>query len=90
MASGKDSNKPVGNSRLLANVFYFRNQTGSFGSIEANYPDEVPYGDITKIEQDIPDFDILLAGFLVRLFFRRKRLGFEDTRERFSLMWQGF
>lgn len=48
---------------------------------EANWK-ETPSGDITKIEtKDIPDFDILLAGFPCQAFsIAGKRKGFEDTR----------
>lgn len=46
-----------------------------------NYGEE-PFGDITKIdEKDIPNFDILLAGFPCQSFSSAGlRKGFEDTR----------
>ena len=43
---------------------------------------EVPFGDITKInERDIPEHDILVAGFPCQAFsIAGKRSGFDDTR----------
>lgn len=48
---------------------------------EANFG-EMPYGDITKINpKEIPDFDILLAGFPCQPFsMAGLKKGFEDTR----------
>lgn len=48
---------------------------------EANWGD-IPHGDITQInEKDIPNFDILLAGFPCQAFsIAGKRGGFSDTR----------
>lgn len=48
---------------------------------EANFQ-EKPHGDITKIdEKEIPNHDIVLAGFPCQAFsIAGKKLGFEDTR----------
>lgn len=48
---------------------------------QANF-EELPYGDITKIRpEDIPSFDVLLAGFPCQPFSQAgKKLGLADTR----------
>ena len=50
--------------------------------LKQNHPGEMVYGDITKIQaSEIPDFDVLLAGFPCQAFSSAgRRLGFEDTR----------
>ena len=63
--------------------FVFSNEIDPYccQTYEANYG-ENPIGDITKINpEDIPDFDILLAGFPCQAFsIAGRKEGFEDTR----------
>lgn len=77
----------IGGIRLpfqnLGGVCVFSSEIDKFAvqTYKSNY-DEIPYGDITKIkEEEIPSFDVLLAGFPCQAFsIAGKRKGFEDTR----------
>ena len=77
----------IGGIRLpfqeLGGICVFSSEIDKFAieSYKINF-NETPYGDITKIKaEEIPNFDILLAGFPCQAFsIAGKRKGFEDTR----------
>ena len=77
----------IGGIRLpfqrLGGTCVFSSEIDKFAieTYKANY-NETPHGDITQIREDeIPNFDILLAGFPCQAFsIAGKRKGFEDTR----------
>lgn len=63
------------------NVFSSEIDVAACSTYEANFGHK-PQGDITKIhEENIPNHDLLLAGFPCQAFsIMGKKLGFEDTR----------
>ena len=78
----------IGGTRLgfhqtgrVASIFSSEINKYSIETYKTNF-NSVPKGDITKIQvDDIPDFDILVAGFPCQAFSQAgKKLGFEDTR----------
>lgn len=62
-------------------VFTSEIKPAAIKTLLANFPEEPISGDITKInENDIPEHDILLAGFPCQAFsFAGTRKGFQDT-----------
>ena len=62
-------------------VFTSEIKKTAIATLKANFPEETIHGDITQInENDIPDHDILLAGFPCQAFsFAGTRKGFQDT-----------
>lgn len=77
----------IGGFRLAMEKFggqcVFSSEINHHASImyEQNYGDK-PFGDITKIEaKDIPNFDVLCAGFPCQAFsIAGRKKGFDDTR----------